>query len=107
MHSEKEEKFMETHDAIIERSEGIVKLVLKTTKEEYQIVLSEDEPNKIKEVFNNLIIELKSGKFQFDLKDDEDDLFKNVCKEYITQLNSEIANVYGQMKSYDLLKKDA
>ena len=104
---EKGGKYMETHKATIVREKDIVKLILESKNDDYEIILSEEDPNKIKNVFNNLIIELKSGKFEYLLEDSEDDLFTNVCREYITQLNSEIANVYGQLKSYELLESDS
>lgn len=102
--SEKEVKFMETHKARIERKDDntVLKLVLNTT--ELDIILTEDNPNDVKNVFNKLLEQLKDGLFQFKLEDEKEDLYHHICKEYITQLNSELNSVYQELMEYGLLK---
>lgn len=106
-HSEKGEKYMGNSDATIKRDDENISLILHINKNELSIDLTEENPIKIKEVFNKLIVELKKGKFQFELHDEEEDLFTHISKEYIRQLNSEISNVYGQLKTYKLLEQEA
>lgn len=67
------------------------------------IPLSEDKPNEVKAAFNKLIVRLKGGPFQIELDDCGEDLFSQVSKEYLVQLNREIKEVYGEMKSNGLL----
>lgn len=67
------------------------------------IPLSEDKPNDVKAAFNKLIVRLKSGLFKIEMDDCGDDLLSQVAKEYVVQLNREVHEVYGEMKSSDLL----
>ena len=106
MHSEKEGEFMKKNNAIISREENNPRLIFQVNKEEFSICLSEDNPNQIKTVFNELIKTLKNGKYEFALEDSTEDLYANICKEYIKQLNSELAIVYAQLKKYELLEKE-
>jgi len=95
---------MENHSAIIDRIDEKTDLVLKIDTKEFRICLTDDSPGDIKNVFNLLIIELKKGKFEFTLTDDTQDLFYHICAEYIKQLNGEIADVFSQLKKYELIE---
>ena len=97
---------METHKAKIERKNdsAVLKLVLNLT--ELDIVLTEDKPNDVKNVFNKLLEQLKSGVFSFSLEDEKEDLYYHICKEYITQLNTELNSIYLELNAYGLLKND-
>lgn len=103
--SEKEEKYMATHNATIERKDksAILKLALGT--EELKIVLTEDNPNEVKSVFNKLLSHLKNGEIDFNLTDSTEDLYFHICKEYITQLNAELKSTYTELKDNELLHK--
>jgi hypothetical protein len=103
--SEKEGKFMETFNAEIKREEQKTVLVLKGRSINHEIVLTEDNPNNVKTVFNDLLKELKDGEFEFNLIDSKPDLFQQISKEYITQLNSELLSVYQELKDYELLNE--
>ncbi|MBK7289170.1 MAG: hypothetical protein IPI78_02355 [Chitinophagaceae bacterium] len=51
---------MATHNATIERKEDAIAILkLAIGSEELKIVLTEDNPNSIKSVFNKLLLELK------------------------------------------------
>lgn len=104
MHLVKEEKSMEANKATIKRTEDSSSLVLYVNGQEFEIVLTDDNPNNIKEVFNNLLKELKKGLFEFELKDDGDDLYHHICSEYLVQLNSELNSVYQELQDHDLLE---
>lgn len=95
---------MENHSATIDRNDEKTDLVLKIDPKEFRICLTDDNPGDIKNVFNLLIIELKKGKFEFTLTDDTPDLFHHICAEYIKQLNGEIADVFSQLKKYELIE---
>lgn len=97
---------METKNATITREKEKDKaiLVLPGVSNNHEIILTEDNPNNIKSVFNNLIQDLKKGLFQFELEDSSNDLFHNICKEYIVQLNSELQSIYNEMNDFDLLE---
>jgi hypothetical protein len=103
--SEKGGKFMEIFKAKINRTDQCTKLVLSVRKSDLEIALTEDKPNDVKNVFNELLIALKSGEFNFKLEDDKEDLFFHISKEYINQLNSELSSVFNELKDYDLIKK--
>ena len=105
MHSEKEGKYMETHEAkvIVDGSEHI--LSLKINYSTLKLPLTKDEPNEIKRVFNELIIHLKKGPFEFSMVEKEDgDLVYHVAKEYIDQLNKELSEVYQELEAYHLIE---
>ena len=105
MHSEKEGKYMETHEAkvIVDGSEHI--LSLKINDSTLKLPLTKDEPNEIKRVFNELIIHLKKGPFEFSMVEKEDgDLVYHVAKEYIDQLNKELSEVYQELEAYHLIE---
>lgn len=103
MLSAKEEKYMETKTATIERGTPHSYLVLEVGAEPLKIILTEDNPNNIKATFNSLLKELKSGLFKFNLVDATPDLFQNICVEYIMQLNTELSSVYTDLETMGLL----
>jgi hypothetical protein len=95
---------METHNATIERKDNSATLKLALDKTVLDIVLTDDKPNDVKVVFNNLLEQLKSGEFQFNLSDEKEDLYHHICNEYIIQLNSELKSTYQELKDNGLLK---
>jgi len=97
---------METHNATITRTTGKTSLVLDCGQERLEIVLTDDKPNDVKNVFNNLIRHLKKGEFNFNLNDETKDLFYFICIEYIGQLNSELSTIYKDLEDYQLLDND-
>ena len=74
--------------------------------DDVRLPISEDKPNEVKSAFNKLIERIKEGEFEIELEDEGDDLFSQVAKEYITQLNSEIAEVRDEMIQYGLTDDD-
>ena len=96
---------MLNYNATLERKDKDVNLILTTGTKRYSICITDDNPSEVKNVFNDLIIELKKGKFSFTLSDETQDLYFHICDEYINQLNNEIADVFSQMKKYDLVEK--
>ena len=101
---EKEEKFMETFDATIIRNEKTTILALHVHEKRLDIVLTEDNPNNVKNVFNNLLKQLKKGEFHFILNDNSEDLFFHISNEYIKHLNSEISAVFKELEDLNLLE---
>lgn len=98
---------MATHKATIDRKDNnSANLKLSIGTEELNIVLTEDNPNEVKAVFNKLLLQLKNGEIEFDLTDDKDDLYFHICKEYITQLNAELKSTYTELKDNGLLKTE-
>ena len=104
MPSEKEEKYMETHKATINRQEEKTSLVLHINEEQLEIELTEDKPNEVKSVFNNLIAFLKKSSFEFNLEDEKADLYFHICTEYISQLNAELSSIHQELEDYQLLE---
>ena len=96
---------METFNAEITREQQKTVLVLKGRNKNYEITLTEDKPNSIKTVFNELLKELKDGEMEFNLVDDKPDLYHQISKEYLNQLNSELLSIYQELKDYELLNK--
>lgn len=96
---------MEIFNAEIKRENPKTTLILKGKNENYEFVLTDDNPNSVKAVFNKLLQELKKGSFSFVLKDDKEDLYHQISKEYLTQLNSELLSVYEELKDYELLNE--
>ena len=45
---------------------------------ELRIVLTEDNPNEVKSVFNELLEYRKRGEFEFNLTDEKDDLYFHI-----------------------------
>lgn len=103
--SEKEVKYMENFNAEIKREDQRTTLVLKGKTENYELILTEDNPNAVKSIFNRLLQELKKGAFSFVLIDEKEDLYQQISKEYLTQLNSELLSVYDELKDYELLSE--
>lgn len=95
---------MEIHKATIQRTEPKTSLCFSINGEVLEIVLTEDKPNEVKNVFNHLLLELKKGEFNFELDDSNGDLFYHISSEYISQLNSELSNVYKELEDYELLE---
>ena len=97
---------MATHNATIERKDNnSATLKLALGAEELNIVLTDDNPNEVKSVFNKLLLHLKNDEIEFNLIDDKDDLYYNICKEYITQLNAELKSTYTELKDNGLLNE--
>jgi len=97
---------MATHNATIDRKDiGSATLKLALGTEELNIVLTEDNPNEVKSVFNKLLLHLKNGEIDFNLTDEKDDLYFHICKEYITQLNAELKSTYTELKDNGLLNE--
>lgn len=96
---------METRKASIKRDKKNTYLVLETSPKNLEIILTDDNPNSIMTAFNSLLSELKKGMFQFDLVDTKEDLYYHICKEYVKQLNTEIKEVFNELKDYELLEK--
>jgi hypothetical protein len=95
---------METTRAEIKRADSKTALILYVADKILEIVLTEDNPNNIKGVFNGIIRKLKSGLIQFELADEEKDLFHHISTEYINLLNAEMKSVYDELKDYGLLE---
>lgn len=97
---------MAIHNATIERKDNnSATLKLALGAEELNIVLTDDNPNEVKSVFNKLLLHLKDDEIEFNLIDEEDDLYFNICKEYITQLNSELKSTYTELQDNGLLNE--
>jgi hypothetical protein len=97
---------MEIFEATIKRDAKNVSLILPIRKNTYQIVLSEDKPNDIKEVFNSILLELKRGDFNFKLVEKKEDLYSHICNEYIKQLNSDLDSVYKELEDNDMIETE-
>lgn len=94
---------MATHNATIERKETSATLKLAIGTEELNIVLTDDNPNEVKSVFNKLLLHLKDNEIEFNLTDDKEDLYFHICKEYITELNAELKSTYTELEDNGLL----
>lgn len=103
--SEKEEEYMVTNKATINRNDSKDSLILNVNNQALEIILTEDNPNNVKAVFNSLLKELKKGFFIFELDDSSEDLYYNICKEYVTQLNTDLKSVYDELSDYELLEE--
>lgn len=97
---------METKKATIKRQEQQTFLVLEGHDSTFEIVLTEDNPNNVKNVFNNLLKDLKKGLFKFELEDDKQDMFHHICEEYLKQLNTEIGTIYSELEEFELTETD-
>lgn len=93
---------METKKATIRREEESTFLVLEGLTNSHEIILTDDNPNSIKTVFNNLLKDLKKGAFVFELDDTSGDMYNNICKEYLIQLNSELKIIYHELQEFEL-----
>lgn len=94
---------METLSATVESLDDKYFIKIKAGDEEISIPMSEDKPNEVKSAFNRLIARIKVRQFQIKLEQVGEDLFSQVANEYLTQLNREIQEVYGEMKQYGLV----
>jgi len=102
----KEVKYMEIHKAeIVTRGDNKF-LVLNLDEGSLEISLTEDDPKKVKSVFNKLLKYLKNGPFNFEFQDEANDLYVHISKEYITQLNQELTSVYDELEHYNLLNEE-
>ena len=97
---------METKKATILREETNTYLVLEVRETKLQIILTDDNPNNVKTVFNYLLKELKKGFFEFILEDETQDLYHNICNEYLKQLNSEMKAIYEELVDYELTQEN-
>nr|WP_067062001.1 hypothetical protein [Mucilaginibacter sp. L294] len=95
---------MEIKKATISRGEAETSLLLEIVDSPLKIVLTDDNPNNVKTVFNILLKELKNGIFEFVLEDDVQDLYYHLCTEYIVQLNLEMKAVYQELLDFSLVK---
>lgn len=96
---------METRKATIKREKDKASLILTGKIQDYEIILTEDNPNNVKHVFNHILKDLKKELFQYELEDSNNDLYNNICKEYIIQLNSEMQSIHNEMDEFDLLEQ--
>lgn len=94
---------METIKATVVEVDGKYFIKIEDKVHTIRIPMSEDKPNEVKNAFNRLIARLKDGEFRIDLVGANEDLFSQVAKEYLTQLNREIREVYGEMKKHHLV----
>jgi hypothetical protein len=97
---------METKKATIKREELQTSLILEGNSETFEIILTDDNPNNIKNVFNNLLKSLKKGLFKFELEDTKQDMFHHICVEYLLQLNSEIETIYQELNEFELTEEE-
>jgi hypothetical protein len=102
----KEEKYMAMDKVTIKRSDKHTALVLNVRGVEYNVPLTEDRPNEVKDIFNKLLNDLKMGQIKFELEDNQEDLYHHICKEYIKQLNAELKSIYGELNDYGLTKSN-
>jgi len=104
---EKGGKYMETYNAEVTENDSEYYLSFDVNGEKYKMPLTKDEPNDVKEVFNQLIIHLKNGPFNFTMLEKEDgDIIYHVAKEYLGQLNSELDDIYNELEEYDLIDEN-
>ena len=96
---------METINATVEAIDEKYFIKIEAGDEEIRIPMSEDKPTEVKSAFNKLIARIKDGEFQIELEEVGADLFSQVANEYITQLNREIHEVFGEMKQHGLIKE--
>lgn len=96
---------MDTHKAFVKEEGENHSLCLVVNDKEFKISLTEDNPNAVKNVFNDLIVLLKQGRFEFEMENVGTDLFAQVSKEYIAQLNKDLADVYDELSHYRLIKE--
>ncbi|MFA7554120.1 MAG: hypothetical protein WCY88_07715 [Spongiibacteraceae bacterium] len=95
---------MEIHKASITQVEDDYFLTLKLPDNTLNISITQDIPKEVQKVFNELIVALKSGAFKFDLEEKEDgDIIYHVAKEYISQLNSELEEIFEEMCEHGLV----
>ena len=100
---ESEEKSMETIKAEVVETDEKHFIKIEVEDHTIKIPMSEDKPNEVKSAFNKLIARIKDGEFQIELDKIGEDLFSQVANEYVTQLNKEIKEVYGEMVQHGLV----
>ncbi|WP_037570683.1 hypothetical protein [Spirochaeta cellobiosiphila] len=94
---------MEMYNAEITEDGENKFLTLELPDNELHIPLTEDEEQKIKEIFNILIKELKKGEFNFQFEQTRNNLYQNISAEYISHLNIELSAVYNELNDFGLL----
>lgn len=88
---------------VVENETGSYSLKFNVRDKTLNMPITQDSPNEIKEVFNELIIELKKGAFEFEIEEKEKaDIIYSVAKEYVSQLNIELKDIYSELKGFDL-----
>jgi hypothetical protein len=98
---------MVTHKAKIVENDGEYYLSLEMPENAMSIPITKDVPKDVQNVFNQLIVSLKTGVFGFEVEEvDNGDIIYHVAKEYISQLNSELKDIYEEMKGYGLLSEE-
>lgn len=97
---------MKDSQATIESREGNQFLVLQVNAQQLEIPLTENKPNSIKDVFNELIQELKNRDLKFEFIVKNENFYSQICKEYLLQLNSELASIREEIKGYKLDKAE-
>ena len=100
---ESEDRYMETIRATVQTVDEKRFIKIEAGDQEIRIPMSDDKPNEVKSAFNKLIARIKGGPFEVELVEVGEDLFSQVANEYITQLNREIQEVFGEMEQYDLV----
>lgn len=96
---------METLRATVEDIDENHSIRIEAGDEEIRISMSADKPKEVKSAFNKLIARIKHGEFKIVLEQVGEDLFSQVANEYVTQLNREIHEVYGEMQQYGLVNE--
>ena len=97
---------MEIHKANIIRDGDNATLSFTLEGKTLDVLLTEDKPNEVKSIFNQLLLELKKGEFNFELEDDDEDLYYHISKEYVSQLNVELSSIYNELKDYELTDEE-
>jgi hypothetical protein len=100
---EKGEKYMVMYKAKINNTGEKYFLELNLKKNKLLIPLTEDKPIEVKQIFNDLIIELKKVDFNFKFEPQSENLYDQICDEYIKQLNNELKNVRKELSEYNLI----
>lgn len=95
---------METIEATVVTLDDKVYIKIADKEKEIKIPMCEDKSNEVKSAFNILVTRLKAGKYRIKLMVTKDDLFHQVANEYITQLNRELIDIFGEMKQYGLVR---
>lgn len=93
--------------ASISRTDDVTKLILPIKDKNLELILTSDNPNEIKQTFNELIVELKKVEFNYELEDDKGDLYTSICSEYIAQLNIELDTIRGELIEQGLVITDS
>lgn len=96
---------MVSKEAYVSEKNSTYHLILDMGDEHLEIILTEDKPQELKQVFNNLIKKLKSGLFNFNFKNNRMGLYDDICQEYIKHLNEELKQVYKTLEENSLLNE--